>query len=506
MLTEVTVARKLVLASLAALCVTACGTTVPMAQQQRGADTTGPGGAPAARQDQQQGPDGSRISTTSATAEGGGEGLPTSGTPAVPRPSSSSDALAPPVAATGSLGHGVTKDSIQVGVVILKNGDKFANGLGFSISFGNAQAEFSSVIADLNRRGGVLGRRIEPVIGYYDLGGAAVDPEGQQAALCATFTQDHHVFAVLMPYNALPSFRSCLAKAHTLFLNGSAESTDDAGQQQLAGSYIAPSLTSYSRYPRTLVAELQRHGFFGTSPARKAGILVLDTPDMVRPAEQSMARAIAATGTKVALIARVPTDGSSTSAISGAVLKFKTAGITHVFFVQAAGGLPLYFMQDAQSQQYFPKYALSSFEVPGFFLQGQAPDAQLANSYGIGWEPFFDLKAAQFPTRPQEKRCFDIISRGGEQNANRQSNLTATPVCDLVWLFEAAAREAGPALTTGSWLAGLRRVGGSYASPVALHSDFSSGRPDGATGYRWVSFVGECACFRYSGAQKNGWL
>ena len=343
------------------------------------------------------------------------------------------------------------------------------------------------MVDDVNKRGGVAGRKLRLLFAYYDLGGAAVDPEGQQAALCSTFTQDNHVFAVFMPYNPLPSFLQCLASRKTLVLNGSAQSDDDGGFQELAGWHIAPSMVSYSRYPRTLVTELAAHKFFSSTPKPKAAILVIDTPHLVRAAEQRMKPAIQAAGVPVETIAKV-NPSSSNADISSAVLQFKTLGVTHVFFVQAAGGLPLYFMQGADTQQYYPRYALSSFEVPGFFLQGQAPASQLKNSMGIGWEPFFD-----------------VVTAGGEPNANRQSNLTVTPVCDLVWVFAAAAAKAGRNLDHTSWLAGLKALAGGYDSPVALHADFSSGRPDGAVGYRWVSYVTECSCFRYSGAQRDGW-
>jgi ABC-type branched-subunit amino acid transport system substrate-binding protein len=429
--------------------------------------------------------------------------VPTTGAPAA-LPSAVASAVQDLGEQATTRAVGVTDSTILVGAVVLKNGEAFANGLGFSISFGDAQTEFTAVVDDVNQRGGVAGRKLKLVFAYYDLGGAAVDPEGQQAALCSTFTQDNHVFAVFMPHNPLPSFLGCLAKRKTLVLNGSAQSDDDGGFQELAGWHIAPSMVSYSRYPRTLLTELKAHGFFGSTRAPKAGILVIDTPHMVRAAEQRMKPAIQAAGVPVETIATV-NPSSSNADINSAVLQFKTLGITHVFFVQAAGGLPLYFMQGADTQQYFPRYALSSFEVPGFFLQGQAPASQLKNSMGIGWEPFFDLKANQLPSRPAEKRCLDVVTEGGEPNAHRQSNLTVTPVCDLVWVFAAAAAKAGRGLDHATWLAGLKALGGSYESPVALHADFSSGRPDGAVGYRWVSYVNDCACFRYSGVQRDGW-
>jgi hypothetical protein len=206
---------------------------------------------------------------------------------------------------------------------------------------------------------------------------------------------------------------------------------------------------------------------------------------------------------KVAEVTRISTSTSANSDISGAVLKYRSEGITHVFFVQAAGGLPLYFMQGAEQQQYFPRYAVSTFEAPGYFLEGNVPADQLKNASGIGWAPFFDVKPAQLATRPAEKHCFEVISKAGESNANRGSNLSATPVCDLVWVFAAAARAAGRDLDVSTWRRGLLSLSRDYASPVALSSDFSRGRPYANSGYRYLEFATECGCFRYSGALKS---
>lgn len=502
---------------LALLGAVGCGTTVPMGQQQ-GAAGLQPGGTDGLSQPGLgvtvgdvldtgfPGPATSGAVTGTAAFDPGSTTRP--GTGAVADPESrapAGDAVRPDGYRPGVLGasQGVTDTTVTIGVVVLKNGDKFANGFGLSISFGDAEKEFAALVADVNRRGGIAGRKLETVVAYYDVGGAAVDAQGLQSSICAQFTQDTKVFAVLMPYNPLQSFVDCLAKAKTLLLNGSAASTDDVRMKQVEGWLYQPSVPSYSRYPKDLVTELQVSGFFAGPTPAKAGVLVLDTPDMVRAAETAMQPAIEAAGVQVGSVTRI-NPASANSDISGAVLKFRADGITHVFFVQAAGGIPLYFMQGAEQQGYHPRYGVSSFEVPGFFLQGQAPERQLENVRGIGWAPFFDVKSSELPPTAAEQRCFDVIEKAGERNAHRQSNLTATPVCDMVWAFAAAAEKAGPALDFPAWRRGLQSLGTTHASPVALRSDFSSGRSDAVAGYRFVSWVKDCRCFRYTTPLKAG--
>jgi ABC-type branched-subunit amino acid transport system substrate-binding protein len=496
--------------------LTACGTTVSVEQQgARSGSQSGDGtvaGAPGAgpldaSSPAVEGASGDVVAGQAAqagAAAGVSSGLSDAGAVGASRPGSSGSTGASTASGPGAVRatQGVTATTVTIGVVVLKNGDKYANSFGFAISYGDAEREFKALVDDVNARGGVAGRRVTTVIAYYDVGGAAIDKEALQASLCSQFTQDHKVFAVLMPYNPLQSFVDCLAKHKTLLLNGSAASTDDLRLRQVAGWLYQPSIPSYSGYPRQLVRALSAHGFF-TGPTPKAGILVLDLPDMVRAAERDMKPAIEAAGVKVAEVTRISTSTSANSDISGAVLKYRSEGITHVFFVQAAGGLPLYFMQGAEQQQYFPRYGLSTFEAPGYFLEGNVPASQLRNARGIGWAPFFDVKPTQLATRPAERRCFDIISRAGETNANRGSNLSATPVCDLVWVFAAAAAAAGNQLDVSTWRRGLVSLGKGYESPVALSSDFSRGRPYANSGYRSLAFNTECSCFRYDGALKT---
>lgn len=390
--------------------------------------------------------------------------------------------------------QGITKDTISIGIVVLKNGEAFANGLGLQVSFGNTELEFKAIIDDLNKRGGILGRRVVPIIAYED-----VTSSNPQGTLCPTFTQDHHVFAVLLPFNPLPATASCITKAHTLLLNDSTDAPDTSVDPNYPGWLFSPSLKTYSRYPVTMVRELVARGFF--AKGAKAAILVLDDPQFTAPAQGVMKPALDAAGIPVEII-KVGQQ-TYTADLSSATLKLRQDGVTNVLFVQAGGGIPLYFMEDAEQQGYHPKYALGSYEGPGFLLQGNAPKAQLANAMGIGWEPFMDVAPAQYPTTRQEKRCLDLIAASGEKNANRASNITATDVCDLVWAFEAAAIKAGPQLSSPSWRLGQRALGTSYSSVLTFRTDFSQGRTDGSSAYRFLSWNKPCSCFVYVGPVTN---
>src|SRR5205814_6142712 len=58
---------------------------------------------------------------------------------------------------------------------------------------------FDAFVKDINSHGGLAGRQIQPVYFEYNTG---QDPHTQDAAACAKFTQDNHVFLVLGGINS----------------------------------------------------------------------------------------------------------------------------------------------------------------------------------------------------------------------------------------------------------------------------------------------------------------
>jgi hypothetical protein len=85
--------------------------------------------------------------------------------------------------------RGVTADTIKVGVVAvdLESVRDFVD-----LDHGSYEAAYSALIEEVNRSGGVLGRRIEMVFDQYlPIGTLAMD------TICTRFTQDEEVFAVL---------------------------------------------------------------------------------------------------------------------------------------------------------------------------------------------------------------------------------------------------------------------------------------------------------------------
>ncbi len=388
--------------------------------------------------------------------------------------------------------QGITADTIKVGIPVLAGVEAVSGLLGAAnLRPGNNRLEGEALIADVNRRGGIHGRRLVADYHEVDFSNPA-QVEAEVLAACNHFADDAKVFAILMVINPPPSFISCAAQRGVIVLDGSASAPDDEIINGSSPWFYAPSLASLSRVIDPLLDSVGGRGLI--SRGAKVGIFALDKQPFVRTAQNVVIPALERRGYVVAAFERVAT----TASIQNAVLRFRQAGVTHVVFVQESGIPVLLFMRQAEAQQLRPTYLLSSYDVPGYLLEGNVATEQIRGVQGIGWSPFFDVKASRFPSRPEEARCLDILTKGGEVNTDRQSHLTATFMCELVVSFEAIAEQAGPQLSTVSFKAGYHALGTSYRAVQALQTDFTT-RADGVAAFRPLGWSAGCGCLDYLG-------
>jgi hypothetical protein len=321
--------------------------------------------------------------------------------------------------------------------------------------------------------------------------------EANVLAACNHFADDVKVFAILMVINPPVSFVSCAAQKGVIMLNGSLNPLDDDTIAAAAPWYYSPTLVSQTRFWAPLLDSVGRRGVIKRGD--KVAVFVFDTPPFPRIADKTVVPALKARGYDVVAVERVATE----AAVQNAVLRFRQAGATHVVFVQSSGIPDLLFMRQAEAQKYRPTYLMSSYDVPGYLLEGNVADGQVAGIQGIGWSPIDDVAPSRVPLNAQESRCFGILTRGGEPQSRRQDYLTAEFTCDLVWSFEAIARAAGPQLSTVSFQAGFHRVGSSYSPVTVFSADLSSNRVDGVSSFRPTGYDTGCHCLQYLGPPER---
>lgn len=390
------------------------------------------------------------------------------------------------------LTQGITDTTIKIGIPVLANAEAAAGLLGAAnIRPGDNKLESKALVDEINKAGGIHGRKIE--VEYFDVDfGNPSNLEANVLAACNHFADDVKVFAILMVINPPNSFISCAAQKGVIILNGSLGSPDDQFLAANAPWYYTPTLVSQSRIWGPLLDSVGKRGVI--KPGDKVAVFALDKLPYTRVAEQVVMPALKSRGYQVAAYERIATEAS----IQNAVLRFRQSGATHVLFVQESGVGDLLFLRQAEAQKYRPTYLMNSYDAMGYLLEGNVANEQIQGVQGIGWAPITDVKPDKSPLTPQERRCFDVFTKAGEAQSKRQDYLTAEFMCDLVESFAAIVRSAGPQLSTVTFRSGYHAAGSSYPPIVPFSVDWSK-RADGVSSFRPVGYVQSCGCLEYLG-------
>jgi hypothetical protein len=367
-------------------------------------------------------------------------------------------------------------------------------------SDGRAQAQ--AVVNYLNAHGGLGGHHIIPVYDAYNT--TSTDTfDQQQAYACSLFTQDHHVVAAFSFISSF-SFRAlgvCLASHHALYDQDSiyvTQSSDYAGNPY----FIVPDQLTAERMVPAWLGSLSQQGFFGNNPS--IGIISWDDPAGKRAAGLAKATLSARHLTvrdsvQVSALNGFSDAGNAVSQIQGAALRFHAEGINHVLSLLTGENIS-FFMEQAQNQQWFPEYGMSTFDQPYLTqLAGIGPEAQMKNAWGAGWQPLEDVDFTHGTVgNPTASLCSRIQ---GNTAPSQSSKGQATTFCDFLLMLQAAAAHvaAGQPLSGDALVAGVNQLGRGYRSAMSFGTALSATRHDGVTSMAPFRFESGCKCFSYSG-------
>ena len=496
---------------LVATLLSACGTTVPLGQQQQQPDgPAGPvgGGSTGTTGSTGQGPLGAGGSsagsgltsggTSGAASDGHGAPSSSGGSRGGANPPSTTDGGSTP-GATGipRKGFGWDDKHAYLGIPYQDSSatNTAANGLGLKglVAIDYRQAS-RAVLADINKHGGLFGRTVEPVFANFP-----PLPNQTGESQCATWTQDNSVFSVVDTFYGTDAEFACLAKAHVPFGDGIIAVMTDGILNKYAPYAHKLHVTSTTKLEPTMLTRLKANGFFQGwdtlkgAPGKaqvKTGVFCRVDTEAQRNECSEMGALLKRRGFDVA--ATYTESGAGNDSSSGAVLKFKAAGVTHVF---CATTDLLFFMNNADSQAYYPRYAVSSLDAP-FLLASNAPAKQLHGAMGVGFSPFNDV-AKPPPLTAQQRHCLKILRDGGLDVPSAPSaQMLAQNICDQITLWVDAARLGG-GLDPVHVLAGLDHLQGTYTPGTVFASGLSSTRHDEAAAVRDLAWNEDCACFAY---------
>ena len=484
----------------AAATVSACGSTVQIASS--GTVTSSDGltvPSQTAAQGQQSGPGAGSATTPGGAATGS---LTTAGG------SSSTAQLTSPAASHN--GHSAANPTtvnpqlppIEIGTYYLQGGGAALAAAGFAgIAIPDNKPLFDAMVKYLNAHGGLGGRLIKPVEFKYTSSG---DPHTQDAAACADFTQDHHVYLVVGGISSgAGDLPGCLIK-HGVPLIGANLGGDASYFADNHQFIYEPGQANFTLGLSTLVNDLWSRSFFSGSLV-KVGVVQYEGSAYDRAVSDGLAAALARHGMQLKDRVTVTsnTDNSVIASDSAsAVLKFSSEGINRVFFMAPGGAVATYFMQTASTQGYHPRYGIWSADSPYVLAITGAKD-QLVNSMGIGYEPGLDVQSSDDPTAstPAAKACMKFWNTLGQSDNSGLNSPLKRAMCDgFNTLLRAVAFNTHTLTSTVALEAGYDAIGTTYNPAATFLMRVAPGGHDMANGYRRLAYQSGCSCFMYSGS------
>ncbi|MHB8451656.1 MAG: type 1 periplasmic-binding domain-containing protein, partial [Mycobacteriales bacterium] len=415
--------------------------------------------------------------------------------------SAGSAALVGGIPATG---RGWDKKYVYIGVTTEKDTEQVYAQAGYSgIDPGDTQAQALAFAADINRHGGMFGRQVQLAFKDVPTLSTAENPAPEAQAVCTYFTQDRPVIAVVNMVTIMDGmpFRSCLAQAKVPLFSASDAAMDNQASQPLAPYLYTLIVPSWNLLAPALVSRLKAEGWFGgwnpvtnspaSTPAR-VGILV-DTSPVGTQVASIIRGALAQAGYPNALVYQYNQPGDE---IQPAILYFNGHGVTHII----SDDIELTAFQiSAESQHYYPRYGVSTYNDPYSNLQNVSPAAENTGDLGVGWAPTFDVSDQNDPgvTGPGERECLADMANAGVHNSDRLAEAFGLAICDGIRLAAQGA-VAGGGLTGMDIYQGLMRIAPSFSSAFNFANGLGPSQLFVPGAIRDLAYFSSCSCFRYT--------
>jgi hypothetical protein len=326
---------------------------------------------------------------------------------------------------------------------------------------------------------------------YYDFQALSSSGfSGQSETECTSFAQDQHAFAVIPNTNENQTAITCLAQNHVVDLYNIATYLPTPQDFSAYRGYLyQPAAISPYRFG-SFIHLLAQYGYFGSGA--KVGILLADDGSgnneylvnkLWKPALQAMGiTPVVFTFKQIESYTDVTTTSEQ---FASAVLQFKGAGVNRVMFTPDGADGEFFFTNAAQSQNYQPRYALTTDNAP--LAWGVIPPAgQRAGAMNVSFK-LSDVGRGNPPQMaPNDTRakCNAILS-GHTGN----DPITAFYfICDD-FLFLQNALAGASTVSPQTLLAGVERLGNSY-SLADSYTNAGFGPPDHYDGGASVRVMG----------------
>jgi hypothetical protein len=406
-------------------------------------------------------------------------------------------------AAGGPDGPGITDEAVKV-VFVAVDLDAVKKVTGFNTaSVGDQEAQVQALEDWVNDNGGLAGRKLDAVFRLYD---ASKDTPAAEEQLCNQITQDDKAFAVVMTGQYQTNARPCYADRQTLVLDASLYAMSEEYFDTYSPYLWTASFPEYGAFVRSYVEALQGEGFF--EGQEKVGLVAADSPVNRETIENLAVPLLEDAGVEpdVAWIDTTDT-GTLFEGLTQAAVTFRSGGIDRVMFLGGSRLAALFSSAAATQDGFAPRYAISSFDNPTYFINNadKVPPGTVDDMVGIGFHPPQDVPDSElpFPTSEKEKECLKIYSDAGITFSSRESARVALPYCDAARLLKLGAdgMAADASFNAAAWAQAVDRDGGSFQTSSGFGNALGDGGRAAAGGYRVMRYDEAKKHFVYEGPE-----
>ncbi|MBS4751424.1 ABC transporter substrate-binding protein [Nocardioides sp. zg-ZUI104] len=397
-----------------------------------------------------------------------------------------------------SAGPGVTEDSVKV-VFVGVDLDAVKEQTGFkTASVGDPEKQVQVLEDWVNDNGGLGGRKLDAVFKMYD---AQTDSPASEEKLCNEVSQDEQAFAVVLLGQYQSNARPCYAQRKTLMLDISLVASDKTIYEELAPYLWTPSFPEHDAFVNSYIAALDEQGFF--EGRDEVAIIAADSPVNRRSVENKAVPLLEERGIK-GEVAWVDTTDIGTIYTGGeqAAVTLAGKGIDRVIFL-GGSRLASIFATIAGSKQFTPRYAISSFDNPSFFLGNPetVPSTTMDGMVGIGFHPPQDVADDQMPFPAEEgpeAECVAVFEAAGITFESREGARQALPYCDAARLLKLGGDNVDGELNAATWADAVKKHGAEFQTASGFGNALDKGNA-AAGAYRVLKFADDCRCFVYEG-------
>ena len=383
--------------------------------------------------------------------------------------------------------QGVTATTVKLGVVLLDI--RALEPVGFAqphFTPQEQQAQYQHFIDEVNRSGGLNGRRIVPDYKTYN----ALDTNGAQSgpAICVQLAEDDKVFAAIGVLGG--GMDACLTEQYGIPSISNTSQIDEVYRK--SHNLMVSAFASFDRGAATWADLAARSGLVD---GHKTGTVFMDIPTEKVP-ETAFFNAFKAAGHTVTYRAKLASDpATAQSQLPVEIQKMQAAGVDTVFLVTNFI-MAIQFAQTAEQQGYRPRYWVSDL--------GSLTAEGLVTSMPRSYNGTLAYTQGQPPPESAwNKRCRVSWNKAtGNHYAAGNESGGLTLFCWMVTVFSDGARAAGPTLTRNGWANAIQHL--QLSIGLVLPGSFRVGKTDYADYLRPERYATSCKCYHDAGAAQKG--